>query len=521
VLFSECCVCLAQEQVCEFSVRKKKKGAPGKQSGSSAFKKIAWANVELHKYCTKSGPQRLELMLYYKDEGEEHYGKGACLSLTLIIQPLMTDDSGNEVSQSASSLRGAEAAKSDLAEGHALLLQRGEKISQMQQDSEQLANDAGEYSKMAKQLAGGRSAVPVERRDRAAEVAARHDNSDFRAMMKDKKTGKKDSPSKSSSSGSKPQTANITTTSRVPVESVSDNEDDNIVGRRNNNIDTRVSGALNEDNILDVDLEQYLSSASISDSNNKDSGQNGKQNNRVKTVEGSSSATVGFGLPNNSSNNFREARDGTLGDDSSGDDEEPQQNGLGARLDPAHVIGKIKSNLTKGGHLLNEAAQKAKHDMINTGQNIVQGGKNTVNKGKQNFEKVSLALVDGVKNVAHTVGIGPGALSDDEDGTRQSDSSNHNYNSDPNMYANTMAARYGAEKENIERTFSEYANIEFPKAEIDANTTTEDLRVLEKLEAARLENITLREKAIQFEYQMAKYNFFVAENARLQGKCHS
>ena len=48
----------------------------------------------------------------------------------------------------------AEATKSDLAEGRELLAQRGEKLSQLADSGAELASDASNFSKMAKQLAG-------------------------------------------------------------------------------------------------------------------------------------------------------------------------------------------------------------------------------------------------------------------------------------------------------------------------------------------------------------------------------
>ena len=84
--------CIMQELSCELSVRKRKKGALGRQVGAAAFKKLAWANIELHKYVTKSGKQKISLPLYWNDEGEEHLGRGAQIELILAIQSLMSDD---------------------------------------------------------------------------------------------------------------------------------------------------------------------------------------------------------------------------------------------------------------------------------------------------------------------------------------------------------------------------------------------------------------------------------------------
>jgi hypothetical protein len=53
---------------------------------------VAWAKVDLSKYATKSSPQKLDLQLYYSDEGEEQCGKGAHMNIAIAVQPMMTDE---------------------------------------------------------------------------------------------------------------------------------------------------------------------------------------------------------------------------------------------------------------------------------------------------------------------------------------------------------------------------------------------------------------------------------------------
>jgi hypothetical protein len=395
-------------------------------------------------------------------------------------------------------MRGAEAAKSDLAEGYDLLRQRGEKLSQMQEDSEALMNDAGDYARMAKQLAGGTTGKKKgkggdsPKPDRAAEVASRHADSDFKEMMKAKKGKTYTAPIPPapvvSSSAAKRQPA-----AKQPQ--YDDDEDD----ARDNNPD---KDDVNEDNILDMDLDQYLAKQNADDSSNN------------KSVASSVSASK-----------LNNVRDGTRGDNSQdnassgGDEDDLAGDGYkGGRGLLDKVKTGVKSGVAKGGKLVGDTVFKGGHALekiVHSGQNIVGGIEKVsnvlVDKGKQNFDKVSHAVVGGVQKVAQTVGID----------IMDSDAENADDELNESVYAQNNAAslaqRFDAEKENLDAMFSAYANIEFPKAEIDASTTTEDLKVLELLEAARLENLTLREKAIQFEYQMAKYNFFAAETARLQG----
>lgn len=454
-------------------MRKRKKGSQGQKEGSDAFRIIAWVDIDVKKYCDTNKENYISLKLNWSEKGKDYLGKGALINAVLSVE----DSNGDDDDET-------------------------ESVASSQPNFKQFTTTA---SKTAASTAANKKA-DIATKDKKAKPVSNpfgDDDEDEEEIHEPKKaqTSKNNNKSKpkedleneSYKYGSKKPSSNPSTNKKKIVEpddEVSEEEEQDSSSYSNENSD---------------------------DENDKEGDTTGmkKKSNGIKNAGNSS--TANYTLKHNhkkhlSADNedddpfsFNSGRDHQIDTDRDRREEESDDQMkplVGFPVKPAQLDVSVRSNTSSnGGPYENNPLKTITKGVTGVVGGVVDGVKSGVSGVKSGVTGVVGGVVDGVKGGVNTILRRESNTSNEDDDEAEDETLNDGRMQKPLPKFLT---------EFKERTYNESAMQRMQKSNF-SNLSYSEIVVLKHLEESRLENVSLREKCIDFEMQAFKCEFFANE----------